>query len=96
MDDIRLGVIGLGVRSDMVGLAHRPGAGSRRVACCDRDRRILDAAPERFGAGVRTTTDHRELLDAKLDAGFILTPDHTHEPLGRISCGPASRCSWSR
>ncbi|WP_406415795.1 Gfo/Idh/MocA family oxidoreductase [Streptomyces sp. NBC_00873] len=82
MDDIRLGVIGMGVRSDMVGLAHRPGAGSRVVACCDRDRRILDAAPERLGAGVRTTTDHRELLDAKLDAVFILTPDHTHEPLG--------------
>ncbi|WP_331772662.1 Gfo/Idh/MocA family oxidoreductase (plasmid) [Embleya sp. NBC_00888] len=82
MHDIRLGVIGLGARSDLVELAHRPGSGSLVVAACDRDPRLLAAAEERFGAGVRTSPDHHELLDAGLDAVFVLTPDHTHERIG--------------
>jgi predicted dehydrogenase len=81
VDDIKLGVIGLGIRSSLAEIAHRPGGGSRVVACCDRDRQILATAPKRFGAKVWTTTDHRDLLDADLDAVFVLTPDNTHEPL---------------
>ncbi|MET7303756.1 Gfo/Idh/MocA family oxidoreductase [Embleya sp. NPDC005575] len=82
MDDIRLGVIGLGSRSDLVELAHRPGSGSLVAAACDRDPQMLVAAEERFGAGVRTSPDHHELLDAELDGVFILSPDHTHERIG--------------
>ncbi|WP_331768335.1 Gfo/Idh/MocA family oxidoreductase [Embleya sp. NBC_00896] len=82
MDDTRLGVIGLGARSDLVELAHRPGSGSLVVAACDRDPRILARAEERFGTRVRTTTDHLELLDAGLDGVFVLTPDRTHEQIG--------------
>ncbi|GAB3972655.1 Gfo/Idh/MocA family oxidoreductase [Actinoallomurus acanthiterrae] len=82
MDDMRLGVIGLGVRSDLADLAHRPGAGSRVVACCDRDPQMTAKARQRFGPDVMTTTDHRELLHAGLDGVFVLTPDHTHEPIG--------------
>ncbi|NUW35705.1 Gfo/Idh/MocA family oxidoreductase [Nonomuraea sp. SMC257] len=82
MDDLRLGVIGLGVRSGLAELAHRPGKGSRLVACCDRDPRMLSGVRERFGPDLITVTDHRELLDADLDGVFVLTPDHTHEPIG--------------
>ncbi|MEV0408846.1 Gfo/Idh/MocA family oxidoreductase [Actinoallomurus sp. NPDC050550] len=82
MDDLKLGVIGLGVRSTLADLAHRPGAGSRLVACCDRDPQMLEKARQRFGPDVTTTTDHRELLHADLDGVFVLTPDHTHEPIG--------------
>ncbi|MGW1988431.1 Gfo/Idh/MocA family protein [Streptomyces collinus] len=81
MDDLKIGVIGLGVRSSLATIAHRPGKGSRVVACCDRDRRMLNAVPERFGPATQATFDHRDLLDADLDAVFILTPDSTHEPL---------------
>ncbi|MFJ1707672.1 Gfo/Idh/MocA family protein [Kitasatospora sp. NPDC088346] len=82
MDDITLGVIGLGIRSDLVELAHRPGEGSTVAAVCDLDPRLLASARERFGPQVRTAQDHRELLDAGLDGVFVLTPDHTHERIG--------------
>lgn len=82
MNDLRLGGIGLGVRSDLVDLAHRLGSGSRPVACCDRDPVHLDKARDRFGPGVLAVTDHRDPLRSGLDGVFILTPDHTHEAIG--------------
>ncbi|MFI1092631.1 Gfo/Idh/MocA family protein [Streptomyces sp. NPDC020917] len=83
MNDLRLGVIGLGVRSDLVDLAHRPGSGSRVVACCDRDPdRLAGQARHRFGADALAVTDHRALLRSDLDGVFVLTPDFTHEAIG--------------
>jgi predicted dehydrogenase len=82
LNDIRLGVIGLGIRSDLADLAHRPGSGAVVAAVCDRAPRRLALAEERFGPGVRSTPDHRDLLDAGLDGVFVLTPDHTHEQIG--------------
>ncbi|WP_328379158.1 Gfo/Idh/MocA family oxidoreductase [Streptomyces sp. NBC_00440] len=82
MNDIKLGVIGLGIRSDLVELVHRPDSGSVVAAACDRDPRILALAENRFGKHVRTAADHHELLDAGLDGVFVLTPDHTHEQIG--------------
>ncbi|WP_406447759.1 Gfo/Idh/MocA family oxidoreductase [Streptomyces sp. NBC_00876] len=82
MNDLRLSVVGLGNRSDLVELAHRPGSGSVVAAACDRDPQILASAEKRFGEQVRTTADHHELLDAGLDGVFVLTPDHTHEQIG--------------
>ncbi|RVU20982.1 Gfo/Idh/MocA family oxidoreductase [Streptomyces antnestii] len=82
MGDIRLGVIGLGNRSDLADLAHRPGSGSVVAFACDRDRRLLACAEERFGTQVRTSVDHHDLLDAGLDGVVVLTPDHTHEQIG--------------
>ncbi|WP_439681149.1 Gfo/Idh/MocA family protein [Embleya sp. MST-111070] len=83
MNDIRLGVIGLGNRGDeLVELVHRPGSGSLVAGVCDRDPRTRARAEERLGTGVRTTADHHELLDAGLDGVFVLTPDHTHAQIG--------------
>ncbi|MFI6597589.1 Gfo/Idh/MocA family protein [Nonomuraea sp. NPDC050536] len=81
MRDLRLGVIGLGVRGELANLAHRPAAGSRVVACCDLDPKMPADAQQRFGPDVIVTQDHRELLNAGLDGVLVLTPDHTHEPI---------------
>jgi predicted dehydrogenase len=80
--DLRLGVVGLGMRSDLADLAHRPGAGSSIAAVCDRDPTRLAEAPTRFGPDVTTVTDHRDLAGLGLDAVFVLSPDHTHEQIG--------------
>ena len=41
MNDLKIGVIGLGGRGAIAKIAHRRGAGSRVVACCDL--RLADA-----------------------------------------------------
>jgi predicted dehydrogenase len=77
--DIRLGIIGAGKRGWLAALAHRPEQGARIVACCDLEDRALDECRRRYGAGVFTTKNYRELLDRELDAVFVTTPDHCHE-----------------
>lgn len=79
--DLRIGVVGMGMRSMLARYAHRPGAGARIVACCDTHPGRRDRGKERFGADVVTVADHRELLACDLDAAMVLTPDHTHEQI---------------
>jgi predicted dehydrogenase len=78
MDDLRIGVLGFGLRSGLARYAHRPGEGSQVVAVCDPrpDRRA--AAVERLG-DIAVSADLDEFLAAKLDAAFILSPDYLHE-----------------
>lgn len=78
MGQSRVGVVGLGARGSLARLAHRPGRGAAVVAACDPvpDRRAQ--AADTYGSGVVLADDHRALLDAGLDAVFVLTPDHTH------------------
>src|SRR5690606_27787327 len=76
----RLGVLGLGNRGKFARGVHRPGDAAV-VWAADPDTSAHDRAREWFGPRVRTTTDHRDLLEADLDAVLILTPDHTHEEL---------------
>jgi predicted dehydrogenase len=79
--DVRLGVVGLGVRSALAEYAHRPGAGSRIVAACDSHRLRRESAVARYGPDMRVVADYRALLDAELDGVFVVTPDHTHEEI---------------
>ncbi|KAA2261607.1 Gfo/Idh/MocA family oxidoreductase [Solihabitans fulvus] len=79
--DLRIGVVGLGMRSQLAEYAHRPGEGARVVAVCDTRQAALEAARARYGTDLVTTDDHRTLLDADLDGVFVLTPDHTHEEI---------------
>ncbi|WP_037570470.1 Gfo/Idh/MocA family protein [Phaeacidiphilus oryzae] len=88
MEDLRIGVLGLGIRASLGRHAHRPGQGSRVVAVCDTDRRALERGAEKLGfeegwqaEGVLATTERRDLLAAGLDAVLVLTPDHTHAEL---------------
>lgn len=93
VDDVRLGVIGLGLRTSLAVAAHQPGRGSVVAALCDTDPAALKRGVERIGVddGV---LDHRELLRrADLDAIVILTPDDTHEDLA-IQCLRAGKAVY--
>ena len=79
MDDLRIGVIGSGGRGGLARYAHRPGQGSRVVACCDIDEAVFERNRAWYGADIMTTTDYGELLAQDLDAVFVTTPDFLHE-----------------
>jgi len=78
MTDLSIGVVGLGTRSGLALHAHQPEAGSAVVAVCDPVEARRQRARETYGEQVVATADHRDLLDAGLDAVFVLTPDHVH------------------
>lgn len=81
MEDLRIGVIGLGLRTSLALAAHRPGKGSVVAALCDSDPAVLKKQAGRFEAEF-LTGDHRELLArTDLDAIVVNTPDDTHERL---------------
>ncbi len=80
--DLRLGVIGLGLRATLAREAHHPGEGSAVVAAADTAPGMFGRAREWFGDDVHVYPDHRQMLAAEeLDAVFVITPDHTHEAL---------------
>ncbi|MBC9713332.1 Gfo/Idh/MocA family oxidoreductase [Streptomyces sp. TRM66268-LWL] len=80
-DDLRLGVLGFGLRASLALTAHRPGGGSVVTAVADPDPAALGNAGSRLPAAA-LHTDHRRVLDdPDVDAVLILTPDHTHAEL---------------
>ncbi|WP_167152198.1 Gfo/Idh/MocA family oxidoreductase [Streptomyces sp. MBT27] len=81
MTDLRVGVIGYGLRGSIARTAHRPGRGCVVAAVADPDPLARAAAAAAF-PGARLPTDPREVVDAAdLDAVLVLTPDHTHADL---------------
>ena len=77
--DLRIGVIGMGARSDLASHAHRPGEGSRVTVVADPAERGRALARERFGEDVATARSVEELLaEHEVDAVMILTPDFAH------------------
>ncbi|MBM7772313.1 putative dehydrogenase [Actinokineospora baliensis] len=74
--ELRIGVIGFGLRSTLIDYAHRPGGGSRVVAVCDPRPARRSEAARRYGAATCATA--AELLRHELDAVFVLSPDHLH------------------
>ncbi len=79
MNDLLIGVIGTGGRGNLARHAHKPGAGSRVVACCDINDELRAVAQEWYGDDVFFTRDYRELLAQDIDAVFVTTPDFLHE-----------------
>ena len=78
-NDLEIGVIGAGGRGELARHAHRPGDGSRVVACCDIEEEVFESCSDRYGSDVFTTSELGELLERDLDAVFITTPDFLHE-----------------
>lgn len=81
--DLRIGVIGVGGRGALALKAHKPGAGSRVVACCDVDADELRKRCTDYVVGGTPPLqfqDYRDLLAVKdVDAVFICSPDFCHE-----------------
>lgn len=80
MTDLRLAIVGFGLRASLVRYAHRPGEGSAVTVVVDPAERARTAAAEQVpGVAVATSVDellttHRDHVDAVL----VLTPDHLH------------------
>jgi predicted dehydrogenase len=79
MEDLNIGVIGSGGRGGLARNAHKPGQGSRIVACCDKVEETLGRNREWYGDEIYTSTDYRQLLEQDLDAVFVCSPDFLHE-----------------
>ena len=77
--ELRIGVIGSGGRGYLAAHAHKPDSGVRIVACCDTSEQALAENRKKYGEEIFTTGDYRRLLDQKLDAVMICTPDFLHE-----------------
>ncbi|NUW43226.1 Gfo/Idh/MocA family protein [Nonomuraea rhodomycinica] len=93
MEDLRIGVIGLGLRASLARAAHRPGAGAAVTALCDTDPAVLKHQAGVFDAAY-VTEDHRRLLERDdLDAVILMTPDDTHERIA-IDCLEAGKAVY--
>lgn len=77
--DLRIGIMGFGLRANLAQYAHQPGAGSRVVLVADVQARGRADAVERI-PGVEVVAEVDALLARRdeLDAVLVLTPDHLH------------------
>jgi predicted dehydrogenase len=80
--DLRIAMIGLGLRGNLLDVAHRPGQGSVVVGLCDLDESLLDYRCRQLHRKPWTTKKAADVFAAAdVDAVIIATPDHTHEEL---------------
>lgn len=78
-DTIEVGVIGCGIMGSGDGDTVHALPGSKVVAVADIYEGRLEASRERYGNGIFTTRDYRELLaKSNIDAVIVATPDHWH------------------
>lgn len=75
--DMKIGLVGFGLRSGLWRHAHKPGQGSEVTIVCDTSERGRADAAERIPTA-RVTADLGELLNSGIDAVLVLTPDNQH------------------
>ncbi len=75
--DMRVGIVGFGLRASLWKQVHKPGQGSEVVMVCDLSERGRADAAARIPTAV-ITANLDELLAADLDAVLVLTPDNRH------------------
>jgi len=81
-DAIGVGVIGAGIRGEILIRATRSIPGTRIVGVADIYDGHFARAKELLGTGVVTTRDYRQLLDHEdIQAVLIVTPDHWHKTM---------------
>lgn len=75
--DLKIGLVGFGLRSSLWREAHKPGEGSAIVGVCDpSERSRADAREALPDAAITDSLD--ELLASGIDAVMVLTPDNQH------------------
>jgi predicted dehydrogenase len=80
LEQIRIGVIGLGWRAGVTKYWHRPDGKSVVVAGADTNPARLDKFRERVNPDADVMLDYRELLQRPdIDAVVVMTPDHCHD-----------------
>ncbi len=88
--DIRLAIVGLGVKGNAHLRVLREITGARVVALCDADQARLDEAMAKFKddwAGMKGYQDFRKLLDDDgIDAVVLATPNHWHALMAIWAC----------
>ncbi|QXQ11154.1 Gfo/Idh/MocA family oxidoreductase [Paeniglutamicibacter sp. Y32M11] len=91
--DLKVGVVGFGLRSGLYKHAHRPGQGSVVAMVCDTSERGRADAAAKLPEAV-ITADLDELLNAGLDAVLVLTPDNQHALVAKrtLEAGIATFC----
>ncbi|WP_246090670.1 Gfo/Idh/MocA family protein [Nonomuraea deserti] len=90
---MRIGVIGLGLRTSLALAAHRPGKGSVVAALCDSDPAVLKRQAGRFQTELLTEHHHELLGRDDLDAVIVMTPDDTHERIA-VDCLEAGKAVY--
>ncbi len=89
-DQLTKGIIGVGG----MGRGHIPYAGTRVVAICDVDQRHLSEVAKSIGGGVKTFSDHRELVSLpEVDIVHIATPPHWHGIMA-VDAAKAGKDIW--
>ena len=78
MADLKIGVVGYGMRGGLSRYAHNPGQGSAVVALCDPSPKSAERFAERFGREASVDTDLDSFVQRGLDAAFVISPDYLH------------------
>lgn len=80
MTQLRIGVIGTGLRSSIAKYWHNPDGNSVIIGAADVSLKALEKFKDEIDKEIFVTTDYKELLErADIDAVAILSPDYLHE-----------------